>query len=314
MSESSDHKDSDPLGGGDLEWPGCHGVRIHGADLALGWCRGRPLLDVTVVVEPLAAPQGEVVWSLPGSDPAVSHRLHREGTGDYLLQVGTGRRLAVSADGERITVTPPVDAVQTQLVASFGLPLLLGGPRTLLLHAAAVARGGVAVLLAGPGGSGKSTSLSALVEAGWEALSEDVCVVDLASTIPTVWPGPPWVRLRTGERGPTGGEALFSTGDKTAWDLSPWRSAQPARVGAIVAVDPPGGAVPRWEPLERSAALAELATHGIWLGPPAERGRRLFPAVASAATRLAVARLRVPRDLAWRDQLVGVLDEELPSV
>ncbi len=52
-----------------------------------------------------------------------------------------------------------------------------GGP-ALLLHAAAIGQGGAGVLLAGPGGSGKSTTTAAAVRAGWMTTGDDFVLID----------------------------------------------------------------------------------------------------------------------------------------
>ncbi len=52
-----------------------------------------------------------------------------------------------------------------------------GGP-ALMLHAAAIAPGREGVLLAGPGGSGKSTTTAAAVRAGWMTTGDDFVLID----------------------------------------------------------------------------------------------------------------------------------------
>jgi HprK-related kinase A len=51
----------------------------------------------------------------------------------------------------------------------------------LMLHAAAVARGGRAAILPGASGSGKSTLCAALVQRGWRLLSDELAMVEPAS-------------------------------------------------------------------------------------------------------------------------------------
>jgi HprK-related kinase A len=69
----------------------------------------------------------------------------------------------------------------------FALPILEWGlnwcvygfaHRFLVIHAAAVERGGSALLLPGRPGAGKSTLCAALVNAGWRLLSDELAVVD----------------------------------------------------------------------------------------------------------------------------------------
>ena len=179
-------------------WPGCHGVRVAAlGDLDIGRCRGTPLADVEVLIGPVPPPSGVRLWSLAGpTDSGSVHdqHLHQPAEEEFHLQIGDHRRVAVSVAGGRITVSPPFDPIQAQLVVSFGFPLLLERQPVLVLHGAAVSRDGVAVVIAGSPGSGKSSSLVGLIDAGWNAISEDVCIVDLGAAIPQIWPGPPWVR------------------------------------------------------------------------------------------------------------------------
>lgn len=56
----------------------------------------------------------------------------------------------------------------------------------LLIHAAVVERGGRALVLPAPPGSGKSTLCAALVHRGWRLLSDETAVVSLDGT--AVWP------------------------------------------------------------------------------------------------------------------------------
>lgn len=61
-------------------------------------------------------------------------------------------------------------------------------------HAAALVRGGVAVLLTGPSGAGKSTSAYAAVRAGWALLSDDTVFLE-AGARPRVWGWPGFLHV-----------------------------------------------------------------------------------------------------------------------
>lgn len=56
--------------------------------------------------------------------------------------------------------------------------------QAVIAHAAAFARNGQAILVVGPGGSGKSTLSAAAESAGLDILAEDLCWVDLAGPVP----------------------------------------------------------------------------------------------------------------------------------
>ncbi|WP_374649794.1 HprK-related kinase A [Rhizorhabdus sp.] len=67
------------------------------------------------------------------------------------------------------------------LEMAMNMQVALGERRYLLLHAAAVERGGRAVILPGESGSGKSTLAALLGEAGWRLLADEFVLIDLAS-------------------------------------------------------------------------------------------------------------------------------------
>lgn len=288
-------------------WAGCHGVRLTGAADRFGRCWGEPLAEVEIRIGRPAAPGSTELWSQPLPSDEVQ-RATVDTEGQVVLQFGPDRTVSLSPAGV-VTVAEPFDWVETQLVASFLLPFLVSGDRTLVLHAAAASRCGKAVLIAGPGGTGKSSSLVGLVDAGWTPLSEDVCVIDLSGPDPLVWPGPPWVRRRHGEDGPKGAPVLFESSEKTAWDVGSFREAiGPTPVRDLVLLEPPApGANPERTLLQRGAGIGALAPHAVWLGDRREVARRLFGPVANAATRIPASILRLPIRDDWVDVLLPLL-------
>jgi hypothetical protein len=301
-------------------WPGCHGVRVRAStELGIGHTRGEPLAEVEVVIGTVPDQLGEQVWSVAGpattSDEALDQRLYRHPGGRLSLRIGEQGRLSIAVDDHRIVARAPFDAIQAQLLVSFAFPLLLEPLPVVVFHAAAVARDGEAILVMGPGGTGKSSSLVGLVNAGWTAISEDVCVVDLGGPeAPLVWPGPPWVRRRHHEPGPIGASQKFTTSEKTAWDLTPWQAGTPVPVAGAVIMEAPGGDAPLWTSADRAAAIGLLAAHAVWLGDQESRGRHLFGRVVATAGRIPVATLRLPRAAAWIDQLVEAVEKRAASL
>lgn len=291
-------------------WAGCHGMRVYGDEVhRFGRCTGGPLDAVEIRSGVPAAPGSTELWSQPLPTGDVQ-RMSTGNDGDVVLELG-GRRVSVSRERRAVTVGEPFDWVGAQLVASFILPLLASDKKTLVLHASAACRSEGAVVLTGPGGCGKSSSLVGLVDAGWTPLSEDVCVMDFAEKQPRVWPGPPWIRRLHGEAGPAGAPVLFETSEKTAWDLAPFRDAPgPVPVVSVVVL---GAALPGGDPslrtLTSGEAIGALAPHAVWLGDRELTGRRLFGPVADAATRIPVSALRLPIRDDWVDLLVSLIDE-----
>ncbi|HET7523961.1 MAG TPA: hypothetical protein VFJ79_07450 [Acidimicrobiales bacterium] len=283
-------------------------MRLVGGGDRFGDCLGKPLAELEIRVGHPVDAGSPLLWSQQMPDGSVQQATVGAG-GEFVLETGPDYRVSLSSTRDVVTVAEPFGWVETQLVASFVIPFLVAGAKTLVLHAAAACRKGEAVLIAGPGGTGKSSSLVALVEAGWAPLSEDVCVVDLSGREPVVWPGPPWVRRHHGEPGPRGSRALFESSEKTAWDVTPFREATgPVPVGGLVLLGRPvPGALPVRVGISRGEAIGALAPHAVWLGDSHEAGRRLFAPVAEAAARIPASELRLPVAENWVDLLVPLL-------
>ena len=280
-------------------------------DCRLGRCYGSPLALVELDIGEIAAgEEGAEVWS-ESLNPNLTQRLMRTDGGQFRLEVGPDRRLWVSLCPPRVVASPPFDAIQAQLVASFALPLILADASVVVLHGAAVSSGETALMIVGESGAGKSTALIGLMNAGWTPISEDVCVVGLEELTPTIWPGPPWVRLSHDEPGPASAEESFRTSEKTAWDLRPWAANAPAHLERLIVLQEPGGSEVCLERLARAEAIREMARHLVWLGRPEERSRRLFKPLVQLATRLEVSRLRLPADPHWVHRLVAAIDGEI---
>jgi hypothetical protein len=175
-------------------------------------------MEVTIVVQP--GDEGE------GNPAAIYHRMF----GDRRLLFGSRGSIAY-ADPER---REAIGFVSSQLVAdrqhfrylileSMALALLTSYDRQ-PLHAAAVVRGGNAVVLTGPSGIGKSTLVYAAARTGIEVLAEDTVHLQSSPQL-RVWGLPGYVHLPTdsGRRFPELGDAtptLLANGkEKIAVDL-----------------------------------------------------------------------------------------------
>ncbi len=110
---------------------------------------------------------------------------------------GIGRMLVES--GCRITCALPAGgnphALGTAL-SGVGIAALLFQRNLVVLHASAAAKDSRAVLIMGPSGSGKSTTVSALLQRGYQLISDDLTVVTLRPDgTPEAMPSFPAVRL-----------------------------------------------------------------------------------------------------------------------
>jgi len=300
-------------------WPGCHGIRVDGGcKLGTGPTRGAPLARVRVrhVAGGQLAPgdAGTELWRRVATTPVgpaggiatVEQRLWRAASGRLLVRTDRGAALAYDPGTGVLEVDATAPATAAQLLAGIGLPLVLHDVGVLVVHAAACARDGRAVVLCGASGRGKSSLLVALVDAGWEAISEDVCAIAVRDGLAEVWPGPPWVRLGHGQRGPRGTKACFTTVDKVAWDLAARRAQAPVAVDQVVLLEEPGGDRAWMQAVDRAALVRELAPHTVWLADPAQRAARLFPLVVALSRCVRSTRLRLPRSPSWLDHVPAV--------
>jgi hypothetical protein len=146
-----------------------------------------------------------------------------------------------------------------------------------------------------------------MIDAGWEAVTEDICAIDLRGDVPMAWPGPPWVRRAYGEPGPAGADLCFDTPDKAAWDVRSSLATGPVPVERLIFLDPPGGAAPRWEPLSQPQAVRDLAGHAAWLRDPTEAPRHLFGLALTFTGKVRCDHLRLPHSRLWLDDLPDVL-------
>jgi hypothetical protein len=124
------------------------------------------------------------VWSVPGH---------------YHLQYADGTQFLIDNPGTRVWATWPNETLTLEDTATYllgpvmGFVLLLRG--FVSLHACAVVLGDYAVAIAGPAGSGKSTTAAAFAEAGYRVLAEDVVTLrDLGDKF-LVQPAYPSIRL-----------------------------------------------------------------------------------------------------------------------
>jgi hypothetical protein len=271
------------------------------------------LLEAELALGTPAVPAGRQLWQISttvevdGDDIPVEQQLVRDAEGNDVLVGTSGALLAVDHRRRLITTaTAEEDPRTLQMVTTFAIPLLLHEAGVLVFHAAASARDGVTVLIAGRTGSGKSSTLVALLDAGWAPLSEDLCAVEPHRDRPRVWPGPPWVRRAPGVDGPPGSRVRFEARDKTGWDLSARMAPAPAGVDALIFLEPPGGSTVEEVQLTATDAIGHLAHHAVWLGDPDARASSLFAACAHLARAVPAWSLRVPLNPDWAEVVRAV--------
>jgi hypothetical protein len=205
---------------------------------------------------------------------------------------------ALEVSSGAIVCDAATESLRSQLVTTFGLPLLVQSGPVVILHACAAVPpdGDGAVAVCSPSGGGKSTLLVHLIASGWHAVSEDICVVDLRADEPLVWPGPPWVRTAD----PVAhAKARFIAGDKTAWDIADRRTDRAKPLRRIVFMAPPSGDAPIIRDVETRDAIPRAAAHVMWLGDPAERAHATFAATVRVVGSVPSTAVRVPHSADW---------------
>ena len=170
-------------------------------------------------------------------------RLHDEGEA-YRLWVDGGGTFRIDPRTPSIEVPARGETPVRREERLWGIPavLCLRARGDLPLHAAAVDLGGEAVLLAGPGYSGKTTLAAGFDAAGHRVLSEDLSCIRLGPA-PAVIPGPAMLRIRrdVAERLALSGARDVAAGDdRVHFSLDPSRrgDSRPVPLRAVVMLRP----------------------------------------------------------------------------
>lgn len=139
------------------------------------------------------------------------------------------------------------------------------GQTYLLLHAGAVARGGQGLVLPARSGAGKSTLVAGLLAAGFDYLSDEVAIFDVATG--RLLPFPKCLGIKAGSRRVLRPQfpALAGPARRVArealWHLAPPAGAWPTgpvRLAAVVVPQYVPRARPRLEPIPPREALQAL--------------------------------------------------------
>jgi hypothetical protein len=137
-------------------------------------------------------------WIDPPAAGQPSIRLYADGDTYWLwIERGGWTRIELAAEARpRIVLSAAGDpTAREEHLWTTPISLCLLHRGDLVLHAAAVDVGGESIVIAAPGGTGKSTLAAAFVQAGHRLLSEDVTCIR-STGAPSVVPGPALLRLR----------------------------------------------------------------------------------------------------------------------
>jgi hypothetical protein len=188
------------------------------------------------------------------------------------------------------------------------------------LHAGFIERDGIGVLLAGPGGSGKSTTSLSCMQEGWSYLADDYVSVEQngqrvigygaynsahldpahLQRFPRLVPGAIHGRLAREDK------SLV-----LASDLRNVRLAGKAELRVIAfprVVDRPES---RWYPASKAEALLRIAPSSLLLLPYVQLGHSAFKTMSEVVMQLPTCWLDVGRDLAQLPQAVAGMAAEV---
>lgn len=192
-----------------------------------------------------------------------------------------------------VTWTPEVPRVHVStLLLSTVMGYLLFRLGRLALHGGVIAWRGAAFVVAGVAGAGKSTTVTALIQRGCSAISDDVAVLSRQPRSWAVFPGVPGIRLTPQAREALG---IAAAGTTPLWPRLPaLTGVEYERLEDKGVVSFPGDA-------DRPAGAGPLPLAGIFLLPPRTEGMRepaITPLPAAAAVPHVAAQLLTPAWLA----------------
>jgi hypothetical protein len=181
---------------------------------------------------------------------------------------------------------------------------------SVLVHAAAAAFAGTALVLPGPMGAGKSTLVAALVRSGLAYLTDEVVAIDPGSGL--IRPYPKYVSLagdRAGAAPPAVREYLGDASLVPPDALRPGAAArEPATPRFVVTPRYEPGATAALEPLRPAAALAALAQHTFHLETDAARSLEVLASVVEQSACYQLVSGDVPSATSLLLHLVGAGD------
>lgn len=267
--------------------------------------------------------------TLPTYDSLVPLGTEEVGAGVMvsLFRAGSALRLVfddtgtfdISSDGRRIDWAPPaapdMEAVRKDVLGRV-LAVALEQEGITTLHGSAVAVDGAAIVFLAPKFHGKSTTATALVNAGGKLLADDIVPVTPGAD-PMVLPSVPVVQLWPDSAERVGGGAAPVSPDQkspkaqVAWAGSERNAAAAVPLGAVYLLAPVRSEETRGVRRERvtgvmaSLALLGQAKVGGLLG--VERRAALLQRLVDLAVMVPVYRLEIPRDFERIGELTSSL-------
>jgi hypothetical protein len=273
-----------------------------------------------VATPPAAAPwyRGELL----DADGQPSIAIEKCADGDLVVRFADGTAFLVDSGGRAITLRSAPDAYTLGDIAAYALgpvaavALHLHG--AVLLHASAVAVRGKAVLFAGHGRAGKSTTAAILHRLGYPFLADDI--VEIRDTNPySIGVAPPAMRLWPDVAGALFGSSADGGNYAPSWDKKIVR-AEPVKpdateIAAILFLDAgQRGAAARLQRLSPRQGWERLMAHAHTVRlPGAPMALKIFE-VTSALAGSAAMFAFTPPSIESSDTLGTFLKRELDEL
>lgn len=228
-------------------------------------------------------------WPLLG----MACRKEKPEAGEMVGRLGVGDDGLFVPDGTTSVGLHPDEATWGVLEQTLTAVSVERLPHLVAVHAAVIARDGVALLVPASSGSGKSTLTLAAAEAGADVLSDEYALIDPDTGLVTGWPRP--VRVRRA--------------DGTEERLALAVESEPLPVGLVAAVAYEPGTSDAWAPIASSEIILELLANTICARTRPDSS--LDAAMAVARRAQGVKGTRGDATEALRD-LLALLDEDAP--
>ena len=176
----------------------------------------------------------------------------------------------ITSDVEDVFTVRRLSRVLPHVEGAVNLCIARYMPRYLLLHAAALTREGVGVIIPGGPGFGKTTLAAALTSRGWKYASDEFAMIDTVDG--SIVPYPKALSVKTGSMDllrsfglPVDAAPTFDRADKGAIRLLPARAihgdavASSARIRLVVFPALTPGAEPDVAPMSQAESVFEMS-------------------------------------------------------
>ena len=225
---------------------------------------------------------------------------------------------AESVTGERL-VGDPLPGIDPKMLGGLaqglGISILLHQRGYVTLHASCVNLGSGAVAFLGDSTAGKSFIAAALHSRGHAVVADDVTVVDVDGSIPSVYPGFPGLQLLPDAAKHFGcsveePEGFDPLEEKVTWRFSGEFPQHPVPLRRLYVLD--DGPSVRIESLSRHRAVFELVRYSYWIRLMHDaRPASYFLQCAKLCETVPVQRLIRPRSAAAMPEVMRLVEEDL---